>query len=136
MRVLLEALPESGKLGNKGLPKWRQKDTKASRVAEARELRDALAKIGASPIQGTQRYANKQYVSPNLIAGGNAATPLFSGGLEPTSVPGGAANASGANDAKLDTPNIPTEDLEVLAEEVFQKIVDSFNEELQRRRSE
>ena len=136
VRVLLEALPESGKLGNKGLPKWRQKDTKASRVAEARELRDALAKIGASPIQGTQRYANKQYVSPNLIAGGNAATPLFSGGLEPTSVPGGAANASGANDAKLDTPNIPTEDLEVLAEEVFQKIVDSFNEELQRRRSE
>lgn len=137
VRVLLEALPESANLGNKGLPKWRQKDTKSSRIAAARELREALASIGASPIQGTQPFANKQFVSPNLMGNTQNAAPLFSGGnVESGSTPAASAGASHASSSSLDAPSISPEDLQTLAEDVFQKIIDSFNEELQRRRSE
>lgn len=136
VRVLLEALPASATLGNKGLPKWRQKDTKSSRIAEARELRAALASIGAAPIQGTQPFANKQYVSPNLLNGTQSAAPLFSGGSDAGSTPAASANASRASSDALDAPSISTEDLQTLAEDVFQRIIDSFNEELQRRRTE
>lgn len=136
VRVLLEALPEAGKLGNKGLPKWRQKETRTSRAAEARELREALMRIGANPIQGTQAYANKRYVSPNLMDNQSAA-PLFSGGSDGgSSIPSASAMASKSNSQSLQSSQIPEEDLQVLAEEVFQKIIESFNEELQRRRSE
>ncbi len=137
VRVLLEALPASATLGNKGLPKWRQKDTKSSRIAEARELRAALASIGAAPIQGSQPFVNKQYVSPNLLNGTQNAAPLFSGGgTDAGSTPAASANASGASSDALDAPSISTEDLQTLAEDVFQRIIDSFNEELQRRRTE
>ena len=136
VRVLLEALPASASLGNKGLPKWRQKDTKSSRIAEARELRAALASIGASPIQGMQPFSNKQFVSPNLMNTAQSAAPLFSGGSESGSTPAASANASHASSDSLDAPSISSEDLQTLAEDVFQKIIDSFNEELQRRRTE
>lgn len=136
VRVLLEALPASASLGNKGLPKWRQKDTKSSRIAEARELRAALASIGASPIQGMQPFSNKQFVSPNLMNTAQSAAPLFSGGSESGSTPAASANASHASRDSLDAPSISSEDLQTLAEDVFQKIIDSFNEELQRRRTE
>ena len=136
VRVLLEALPASASLGNKGLPKWRQKDTKSSRIAEARELRAALASIGASPIQGMQPFSNKQFVSPNLMNSAQSAAPLFSGGSESGSTPAASANASHASSDSLDAPSISSEDLQTLAEDVFQKIIDSFNEELQRRRTE
>lgn len=136
VRVLLEALPASASLGNKGLPKWRHKDTKSSRIAEARELRAALASIGASPIQGMQPFANKQYVSPNLLNTAQSAAPLFSGGSDSGSTPAASANASHSSSDSLDAPSISTEDLQTLAEDVFQKIIDSFNEELQRRRTE
>ena len=136
VRVLLEALPASASLGNKGLPKWRQKDTKSSRIAEARELRAALASIGASPIQGMQPFSNKQFVSPNLMNTAKSAAPLFSGGSESGSTPAASANASHASSDSLDAPSISSEDLQTLAEDVFQKIIDSFNEELQRRRTE
>ena len=136
VRVLLEALPASASLGNKGLPKWRHKDTKSSRIAEARELRAALTSIGASPIQGMQPFANKQYVSPNLLNTAQSAAPLFSGGSDSGSTPAASANASHSSNDSLDAPSISTEDLQTLAEDVFQKIIDSFNEELQRRRTE
>ena len=136
VRVILEALPASASLGNKGLPKWRQKDTKSSRIAEARELRAALASIGASPIQGMQPFSNKQFVSPNLMNTAQSAAPLFSGGSESGSTPAASANSSHASSDSLDAPSISSEDLQTLAEDVFQKIIDSFNEELQRRRTE
>ena len=137
VKVLLEALPAESSLGNKGLPKWRQRDSKAARIAEARELREALAKIGASPVQGTQRFANKQYVSPNLMpsqAAGGA--PLFSGGSESGATPNGSANASGYSSDVLNEASIPDEDLQFIAEEVFHRIEESLCEEYQRRRSE
>ncbi|MBQ1926178.1 MAG: hypothetical protein II180_08680 [Proteobacteria bacterium] len=136
VRVLLEAMPVEGSLGNKGLPKWRQKSTPATRMVEARELRDALAKIGATPIQGVQRFANKQYVSPNLIQQQANAAPLFSGGGEGAITPGASANASSAGSAEFDNSSIADEDLQFIAEEVFHKIEESLNEEHQRRRSE
>ena len=137
VRVLLEALPAESSLGNKGLPKWRQRDSKSARIAEARELREALARIGASPVQGTQRFANKQYVSPNLMpnqASGGA--PLFSGGSDSGATPGGSANASGYSSDVLNEASIPDEDLQFIAEEVFHRIEESLCEEYQRRRSE
>ena len=136
VRVLLEAMPVEGSLGNKGLPKWRQKSTPATRMVEARELRDALAKIGATPIQGVQRFANKQYVSPNLIQQQANAAPLFSGGNEGAITPSASANASSAGSAEFDHSSIADEDLQFIAEEVFHKIEESLNEEHQRRRSE
>lgn len=93
-------------------------------------------RIGANPIQGTQAYANKRYVSPNLMDNQSAA-PLFSGGSDGgSSIPSASAMASKSNSQSLQSSQIPEEDLQVLAEEVFQKIIESFNEELQRRRSE
>ncbi|MBQ9817746.1 MAG: hypothetical protein IJM59_09855 [Proteobacteria bacterium] len=136
VRVLLEALPPESTLGNKGLPKWRHKDTKATRATEARELREALAKIGATPVQGVQRLANKQYVSPNLLQQNQSAAPLFSGGNEGTTMPRAAANASMSGDNRIGNASIPDEDLQFIAEEVFHKIEESLNEEHQRRRSE
>ncbi|MBR4986005.1 MAG: hypothetical protein IKY83_09735 [Proteobacteria bacterium] len=136
VRVLLEAMPTEGSLGNKGLPKWRQKNTPATRMVEARELRDALAKIGATPIQGVQRFSNKQYVSPNLIQQQANSAPLFSGGAEGANTPGASANASSAGSAEFDNSSIADEDLQFIAEEVFHKIEESLNEEHQRRRSE
>lgn len=136
VRVLLEAMPTEGSLGNKGLPKWRQKSTPATRMVEARELRDALAKIGATPIQGVQRFSNKQYVSPNLIQQQANTAPLFSGGGEGAITPSASANASSAGSAEFDNSSIADEDLQFIAEEVFHKIEESLNEEHQRRRSE
>ena len=139
VRVLLESMSTEGELGNKGLPKWRQKDTKAARAAQARELREALAKIGANPIQGTQRVNDRNYVSPNLFANQNqAAAPLFSGGGEngSGSVPTAASHASGNTNNRLDNSTIPEDDLQFIAEEIYNKIVDSLNDELKRRRTE
>ncbi len=139
VRVLLESMSTEGELGNKGLPKWRQKDTKAARAAQARELREALAKIGANPIQGTQRVNDRNYVSPNLFANQNqAAAPLFSGGGEngSGSVPTAASLASGNTNSRLDNSSIPEDDLQFIAEEIYNKIVDSLNDELKRRRTE
>lgn len=137
VRVLLEALPAEGQLGNKGLPKWRQKDTRAARAAEAKELRDALAKIGATPVQGVQRFANKQYVSPNLLQDqASGATPLFSSGDEGSTTPKASANASNSGSNAFTSSSIKDEDLQFIAEEVFHKIEESLNEEHQRRRSE
>ena len=138
VRVLLEALPAEGQLGNKGLPKWRQKDTKATRAAEARELREALAKIGASPVQGTQRFNDRQYVSPNLFNNNqNLAAPLFSGdNTSGGSVPYTSATASGATDSALNSDTIPDDDLQFIAEEIYNKIIDSLSDELKRRRTE
>ncbi len=139
VRVLLEAMPTEGELGNKGLPKWRHKDTKAARAAEARELRDALAKIGANPIQGAQRANDRNYVSPNLFANQNQTTaPLFSGGTESSggSAPGASATAgTTATDLPSDG-NLPQEDLQYIAEEIYNKIIDDLKTELKRRRTE
>lgn len=137
VRVLLEALPAEGQLGNKGLPKWRQKDTRAARAIEAKELRDALAKIGATPVQGVQRFANKQYVSPNLLQDqASGAAPLFSDGESMSTTPGASANASKSGNNQFVSSSIKDEDLQFIAEEVFHKIEESLNEEHQRRRSE
>ncbi|MBO4350288.1 MAG: hypothetical protein J6A01_04995 [Proteobacteria bacterium] len=137
VRVLLEALPASSSLGNKGLPKWRQRDTKATRMAEARELREALAKIGASPVQGVSRFANKQYVSPNLLQNQSTGTaPLFSGGSDTSMTPGASSSISKAADKPSTSDEITDEDLEFIAEQVFRKIEESLNDEQQRRRSE
>lgn len=137
VRVLLEALPASSSLGNKGLPKWRQRDTKATRMAEARELREALAKIGASPVQGVSRFANKQYVSPNLLQNQSTGTaPLFSGGSDTSTTPGASSSISKAADKPSTSDEITDEDLEFIAEQVFLKIEESLNDEQQRRRSE
>lgn len=136
VRVLVEQLPRESYLGEKGLPKWRQKDIRARQVEEARELREALKKIGASPIQGMQRINDKNFVSPNLIPQTTAAAPLFSGGSDGGSTPTTASSLSGANSNSLDQGNIPEGDLEIIAEEVYEMILESLNEELQRRRSE
>lgn len=137
VRVLLESLPQEGKLGNKGLPKWRQKDSRAARISEARELREALAKIGASPVQGTQRFANKQYVSPNLFPeqAGNSA-PLFSGGSDGSTSSSSSACASATDSSNSSVNGAISEDvLTELAEEIFHRIEESINEEYQRRRT-
>ncbi len=137
VRVLLETLPADAQLGNKGLPKWRHKDTQAARTAEARELREALAKIGASPVQGVQRFANKQFVSPNLFPNqASNAAPLFSGGDDGATAPRASANATNSGDSQFSSTSIQDEDLQFIAEEVFYRIGESLNEEYQRRRSE
>ncbi len=135
VRVLVEQLPSDSYLGERGLPKWRQRDARARQVMEARELREALKKIGATPIQGMQRVNDKNYVSPNLIPQQSQAAPLFSGGSDGGS--GALANSAGAaggND--LDSSSLPVDDLRIIAEEIYEMILDSLNEELQRRRSE
>ena len=134
VRVLVEQLPKDSYLGERGLPKWRQKDTKARQVEEARELRDALSKIGANPVQGVARYNDKKFVSPNLMPQANDAAPLFSGGSDGGS--GSSASSSNGGAASLDNGNLPTNDLQIIAEEIYEMILDSLNEELQRRRSE
>ncbi|MBQ9395343.1 MAG: hypothetical protein IJU23_07480 [Proteobacteria bacterium] len=137
VRVLLEALPSEGELGNKGLPKWRQRDTRATRAAEARELREALAKIGAQPVQGVQRFADRKYVSPNLLQNQESgAAPLFSSGTEGSTTPKATANSSNSGNSQFCSSSIKDEDLQFIAEEVFRKIEESLNEEHQRRRSE
>ena len=137
VRVLLEALPTEGELGNKGLPKWRQRDTRATRAAEARELREALAKIGAQPVQGVQRFADRKYVSPNLLQNQESGSaPLFSSGTEGSTTPKASANSSNSGNSQFCNSSIKDEDLQFIAEEVFRKIEDSLNEEHQRRRSE
>lgn len=137
VRVLLEALPSEGELGNKGLPKWRQRDTRAARAAEARELREALAKIGAQPVQGVQRFADRRYVSPNLLQNQETGSaPLFSSGTEGSTTPKATANSSNSGNSQFCSSSIQDEDLQFIAEEVFRKIEDSLNEEHQRRRSE
>lgn len=136
VRVLVEQLPRESYLGEKGLPKWRQKDVRSRQVEEARELREALKKIGASPVQGMQRIHDKNFVSPNLIPQTTSAAPLFSGGSDGGSTPTASSSLRGANSNSLDQSNIPTGDLEIIAEEVYEMILESLNEELQRRRSE
>ena len=136
VRVLVEQLPRESYLGEKGLPKWRQKDVRSRQVEEARELREALKKIGASPVQGMQRIHDKNFVSPNLIPQTTSAAPLFSGGSDGGSTPTASSSLRGANSHSLDQSNIPTGDLEIIAEEVYEMILESLNEELQRRRSE
>ena len=136
VRVLVEQLPRESYLGEKGLPKWRQKDVRSRQVEEARELREALKKIGASPVQGMQRIHDKNFVSPNLIPQTTSAAPLFSGGSDGGSTPTASSSLKGANSNSLDQSNIPTGDLEIIAEEVYEMILESLNEELQRRRSE
>lgn len=136
VRVLVEQLPRESYLGEKGLPKWRQKDVRSRQVEEARELREALKKIGASPVQGMQRIHDKNFVSPNLIPQTTSAAPLFSGGSDGGSTTTAASSLRGANSNSLDQSNIPTGDLEIIAEEVYEMILESLNEELQRRRSE
>lgn len=136
VRVLVEALPADSYLGERGLPKWRQKNAREQQAVEARALREALRKIGASPVQGTQRFADKRFVSPNLMPqSGTGAAPLFSGGSETGSTPS-SSSATGRKAQPLDNTGIPDNDLMFIAEEVYQKIIDSLNEEIQRRRSE
>jgi hypothetical protein len=136
VRVLVEQLPRESYLGEKGLPQWRQKDIRARQVEEARELREALKKIGATPVQGMQRIHDKNFVSPNLIPQTTASAPLFSGGSDGGSTPTTSSSLSGANSNSLDQGNIPAGDLEIIAGEVYDMILESLNEELQRRRSE
>ena len=132
VRVLLEALPENGYLGDKGLPKWRQRNTKAARAAEARELREALAKIGASPIQGVQRLNDRHFVSPNLIQNNNStqAAPLFSGGSDSSNASSPVSTLDKTSGRTYSSKEIPEEDLQYIAEEVYNKIVESLIEEV------
>lgn len=134
VRVLVEALPADSYLGERGLPKWRQKNAREQQASEARALREALRKIGANPVQGAQRFADKRFVSPNLMPQtGTGGRPLFSGGSETGSTPSAPA---GLHSKTQDNTSIPDNDLSFIAEEVYQKIIDSLNEEIQRRRSE
>jgi hypothetical protein len=137
VRVMLEALPKEGSLGNKGLPKWRQKDSRAARAAEARELREALAKIGASPVQGVQRFANKQYVSPNLMQDQSAgAAPLYSGGSDGGSSSSSSASSSAAtSNTSSGNYSITDNDIAALADEIYRRIEESINDEFDRRRN-
>jgi hypothetical protein len=131
VRVLLESLPADSYLGEKGLPKWRQRNTKAARIAEARELREALAKIGASPVQGVQRLNDRHFVSPNLIQNnGTQAAPLFSGGADNTNAARPAAGIERSAEQSHGSDEIPEEDLQYIAEEVYERIVKSLEEEL------
>ncbi|MCL2325079.1 MAG: hypothetical protein FWC40_01045 [Proteobacteria bacterium] len=131
VRALVEALPRESYLGERGLPQWRQKDAKARQAAEARELREALQKIGANPIQGMQR-ADKRYVSPNLLPQAEANAPLFSGGLDGGSTPTSAATSSDSGSNVLGVGGVPTAEIKLIAEEVYQMILNSLDEEYQR----
>ncbi len=134
VRVLIEQLPRESYLGERGLPKWRQKDTRTRQVEEARELREALQKIGATPVQGTQRFNDKKFVSPNLMPKADqAAAPLFSG---EGSTPSNSASASGYSSSDLNQAGIPDSDIEILVDACIERFMETLNEELQRRRSE
>ena len=137
VRVVLEGLPKDGLLGNKGLPKWRQKDTRAARAAQARELREALAKIGASPVQGVQRFANKQYVSPNLMQEPQKdAGPLYSASdsnNSSSSSSSASSNAGNSSNAVSRSYSMTESDFAALADEIYQRIEESINEEFERR---
>lgn len=139
VRVLLEALPESGYLGEKGLPQWRVKNQEAVERANQKELREALRKIGAAPIQGVQAHSEKSYVNPFAMkkeAPQNVADPLFSGGSEGGSTPA-ATPFSSWGDLKDITDALPSPQfIRMLAEEVYQRILENLSEELQRRRTE
>ena len=135
VRVLLESLPEDGYLGDKGLPKWRQRNTKAARAAEARELREALAKIGASPVQGVQRLNDRHFVSPNLIQNnGTQAAPLFSGGSDSANASSPVSTLERTSERTYQSNEIPEEDLQYIADKVYEEIVKSLIEEIQRGR--
>ena len=135
VRVLLESLPEDGYLGDKGLPKWRQRNTKAARAAEARELREALAKIGASPVQGVQRLNDRHFVSPNLIQNnGTQAAPLFSGGSDSSNASSPVSSLERTSERTYQSNEIPEEDLQYIADKVYEEIVKSLIEEIHRGR--
>ncbi|MGI5830466.1 MAG: hypothetical protein ACOX8U_09900 [Bradymonadia bacterium] len=140
VRVLLDALPESAYLGEKGLPSWRVKNHEAIERANQRELREALRKIGATPIQGVQAHHDKSFVNPFATKEADSAQqmadPLFSGGDIGGSSPSSLLT-SAMGDLKNITDALPSPHfLRMLAEEVYKRILENLSEELQRRRTE
>ncbi|MDX9721317.1 MAG: hypothetical protein RBU37_11275 [Myxococcota bacterium] len=125
--------------GQDGLPPWRRKGTQFQGV-DVSELREMLRQVGAMRVQGDTVNGERSLVNP--FAGlptdvGAGAQPLMKGGgsgaeTKPASEVQSQEQAFAATDAGVP----PYEELMLIAEEVYRRIMEKLREELQRRRSE
>jgi len=127
-----------GVLGDEGLPAWRKTKEHVAGV-ELGELRDMLRQVGAMPIQGDRTAADREYVNPFIgrSSAQDGAEPLFKGDVaaqeaKPSSEVQNQQQAFAATDAGVP----PWEELALIADEVYRRIIMKLRDELNRRRSE
>jgi len=137
LRALARVLGDRSSADEQGLPMWRRKGEQFQGV-DLVELREMLRQVGAVPVQGSPIELDRHLVSP--FVGGSPAVehggePLFGvAGSETKATNEVQSQEQGFAAADAGVP--PYEELMLIAEEVYRRIMEKLREELQRRRSE
>ena len=122
---------------DQGLPAWKRRKEHFQGV-ELTELKDLLRQAGATPTQGAQRVVTPSLVNPYPSFEDSAgADPLFRGEVSGSETkPSNEVQSREQSFAASDSGVPPYEELMMIAEEVYRRIMEKLRDELHRRKSQ